>query len=135
MPGMRSPAQQALERPVEYATQADVQILAAEIRGLREAMEAELRAQRESTDVRFKTVEDLLEGQQELIGMLSSRIDQVDARLDRVDARLERVDARLERVDARFDSLLKWGIGLLVGAMVGFGGMIFGAASLITAGD
>ena len=84
-------------------------------------MEAELRAQRESTDVRFKTVEDLLEGQQELIRMLSSRID--------------RVDARLERVDARFDSLLKWGIGLLVGAMVGFGGMIFGAASLITAGD
>ena len=77
-------------------------------------METELRAQRETMDARIEKVEGLLEGQQELIRMLSSRLD---------------------RVDARFDSLLKWGIGLLVAAMVGFGGMIFGAASLITAGD
>ena len=96
MPGMRSPAQQMPERPVEYATQADVQILAAEIRGLREAMEAELRAQRESADARFEKVEGLLEGQQELIRMLSSRIDKVDARFDKVDARFEKVEGLLE---------------------------------------
>ena len=99
LPGRRSPVQQALERLVEYATQADVRILAAEIRGLREAMETELRAQRETMDARIEKVEGLLEGQQELIRMLSSR---------------------LGRVDARFDSLLKWGIGLLVVALVGF---------------
>ena len=60
--------------------------------------------------------------------MLSSRIDQVDARIDRVDAHLDRVDVRLERMDARFDSLLKWGIGLLVVAVVSLGGVIFAAA-------
>ena len=112
---------------MEAELRAQRETMEAELRAQRESMEAEFRAQRESTDARFKTVEGLLEGQQELIRMLSSRIDQVDARLDRV-------DARLERVDARFDSLLKWGIGLLVVAMVGFGGMLFGAASLIAEG-
>ena len=44
------------------------------------------------------------------------------------------MEARFDRVDARFDSLLKWAVGLLVGAMAGFGGLIFAAAHLITAG-
>ena len=114
MSGMRSPAQQVREQPVEYATQADVRVLAAEIRGLREAMEAELRAQRESADARIEKVEGLLEGRQELIRMLSSRID--------------RVDVPRERGDTRFDSILWWGVGILVVAMLGFGGMILGAA-------
>ena len=224
IPDMRSPVRQTLEQPVEYATKADVQVLAAEIRALRESMEAELRAQREATDARFEKVEaelraqreatdarfekveaelralretmeaelraqretmaaelraqretmaaelraqreitearfekveGLLEGQHELIRMLSSRIDQVnaridqvnaridqvdarfdqvDARIDRVEVRLERMDTRLDRLDARFDSLLKWGVGLLVAAMIGFAGVIFGAARFIAAG-
>ena len=125
--GMRVPAQQMREQPVEYATKADIQVLAAEIRGLRESMGAELRAQRESTDAHFEKIEGLLEGQQELIRMLASRIDQVDAHLGRIDAHLDRIDARRE-------SLLKWCVGVLVAAMIGFGGLVFGAARLIFVG-
>ena len=112
---MRSPARQTLEQPVEYATKADFQVLAAELRALRETMEA-----------RFDKVEGLLESQHELIRMLSSRIDQVNARIDQA-------DARLDRTDARRDSLLKWGMGVLAAAVIGFGGMILGAARLIIA--
>ena len=83
-------------------------------------MEAELRAQRETADARFEKIEGLLEGQQELIRMLSSRLD--------------RVDAHLDRVDARFDSILRWVVGILVVAMFGFGGMVFGAVRLIAGG-
>ena len=36
-------------------------------------------------------------------------------------------------MDARRGSLLKWGIGVLVAAVIGFGGMILEAARLIIA--
>ena len=113
MPGMRSPAQQAPAQPVEYATQADVQVLAAEIRGLRESMEAELRTLRESMEAELRTLRESMEAELRTLR--------------------ESMEARFNRVDARFDSLLNWAVGLLVGAMVGFGGLIFAAVHLITA--
>ena len=73
MPGMRSPAQQVRGQPVEYATKADVQVPAAEIRGFRESVEAELRAQREAADARFENVEDLPECRHEPIRMPALR--------------------------------------------------------------
>lgn len=51
---MRSPARQTPEQPVEYATKADVQVLAAEIRALPE-----------STDARFEKVEAELHARRE----------------------------------------------------------------------
>ena len=139
MPSMRSPAQRAPGRQVEYATQDDVRVLAAElraqresvdarfekveaeIRGLREFMKAELhaqrefmkaelRAQRESAEARFEKIDGLLESQQELIKVL-------------LDGQVQHA-ARFDRQDARLDALLKWGIGAMVAAMVGFGGLI-----------
>ena len=99
MPSMRSPAQRAPGRQVEYATQDDVRVLA-----------AELRAQRESAEARFEKIDGLLESQQELIKVL-------------LDGQVQHA-ARFDRQDARLDALLKWGIGAMVAAMVGFGGLI-----------
>ena len=103
MPDMRSPALRAPGRQVEYATQDDVRVLDAEIRGLRESMEAELRAQRESTETELRA-------QRELIKVL-------------LDGQVQHA-ARFDRQDARLDALLKWVIGAMVAAMVGFGGLI-----------
>ena len=114
MPNMRSPAQRAPGRQVEYATQDDVRVLAAEIRGLRESMEAELRAQRESMEAELRaqreSMETELRAQRELIKVL-------------LDGQVQHA-ARFDRQDARLDALLKWGIGAMVAAMVGFGGLI-----------
>ena len=52
MPGMSRPVQQ--RRQVEYATKADVEVLAAEIRGLREATEAQIQGFRETIEAQIQ---------------------------------------------------------------------------------
>ena len=196
MPNMRSPLQQTAGQPVEYATQADVRVPDAEIRGLREAMEAELGAQRESADARFGKVEAELRGLRESMeaelraqresmeAELRAQRESADVRFGKVeaelraqrefmeaelrvqrefmkaelraqrestDARFEKVEgllegqqelikvllegqvqqaARFDRQDARLDSLLKWGVGVMVGTMASFGGLVFAAVRL-----
>ena len=85
---MSRPAQQ--RQPPEYATKADVGVLAAEVRGLREATEAELRAQRESNDARLHAQDQALE------------------RLERQNERLER---QIERLAADHRATVRWIIG------------------------
>ena len=114
MPGMRSPAQQAREQPVEYATKVDFQVLAAEIRGFRESVEAELRAQREATDVRFEKVEVELRTQREtMVTELRAQRETMEAELraqrEATDVRFEKVEAELraqrEATDVRFEKV------------------------------
>ena len=82
---MSRPAQQ--RQPPEYATRADVGVLAAEVRGLREATEAELRAQRESNDVRLHAQ---------------------DQALERIERQIER---QIERLAADHRATVRWIIG------------------------
>ena len=105
--------------------------MAAEIRGFRESMEAELRAQRESTDVRFGNVGGELRAQRE---STEARLDKVEGLLEGRHELIRMLASRLDRRNARFDSLPKWGVGVLSASIAGFGGLIFGAARLITPG-
>ena len=92
---MSRPAQQ--RQPPEYATKADVGVLAAEVRGLREATEAELRAQRESNDARLHAQDQALE-----------RLERQNERLER---QIERLERQIERLAADHRATVRWIIG------------------------
>ena len=113
MPNMSRPVQQRrpVERqPAEYAAKADVEVLAAEIRGLREAVdarfekvEAEIRGLRESVEARFEKVE------AEIRGLRES-----------VDARLAAIERQIERMAADHRATVRW----IVGSAVALAGLM-----------
>ena len=61
MPSMSRPAQR--RGPPEYATKADVEVLAAEVRGHRESTEAEIRGLRESTEAEIRGLRESTEAE------------------------------------------------------------------------
>ena len=111
MPGMSRPVQQQPQRrQVEYATKADVEILAAEVHGFREATEAEIRGLREATDAQIQGFREA-----------------TDARLDAQDRALERIERQIERMAADHRATVRWivgaalALGALMMAMLEFG--------------
>ena len=102
MPNMDRLAQQ--QRPVEYATKADVEVLAAEVRGFREATEA-----------RFEKVD--------------ARLTAHDQVLDRIERHLERIDRRFDDQAERHRATIRW----IVGVAVALAGLILAVPGLILA--
>ena len=78
---MSRPVQQ--RRQIEYATKADVDILAAEVRGLRESTEAQIQGFREATD----------------------------ARQDAQGHALDRIERQIERMAADHRATVRWIVG------------------------
>ena len=145
MPGMSRPVQQQQQRrQVEYATKADVEILAAEVHGFREATAAEIRGLRESTkaDVEVlaaeirglreateaqiqgfrETTEAQIQGFREATEVRLDAQDQAQVRMERT---LERIDQRFDDQDARHRASVRW----IVGAVLAMGGLILTALS------
>ena len=96
MPNMGRPVQQ--RRQVEYAAKADVEVLAAEVRGHRESTKA---------DVQVLSAE-----------MLGFR-EAVDARLNTHDQALDRIERRLERLSADHRATVRW----IIGSALALGGL------------
>ena len=130
MPGMSRPVQRQ-RRQVEYATKADVGILAAEIHGFREAIKAEIRALRESTKADVEVLAAEIRGFREATkAEIRALRESTDARLNAHDQTLERIERTLERIDQRFDdqnarhkATVRW----VIGAALTLGGLILAA--------
>ena len=140
MPNMGRPVQQ--RRQVEYATKADVDILAAEVHGFREATAAEIRGLRESTkaDVEVlaaeirglrEATEAQIQGSREATEAqiqgfreaTEARQNAQDQTLARIERTLERMDQRFDDQDARHRATVRW----IVGAVLAMGGLVLAA--------
>ena len=120
MPGMGRPVQQQ-RRQVEYATKADVEILAAEVHGFREATAAEIRGLRESTKADVEVLAAEIRGLREATGA------QIQGLREATDARLDRIERQIERMAADHRATVRWivgsalALGALMMAMLRFG--------------
>ena len=141
MPSMSRPVQQQ-RRQVEYATKADVEILAAEVHGFREATEAEIRGLREATEAEIRALRESTKADVEVLAAeirgsreatkaeIRALRESTDARLNVHDQTLERIERTLERIDQRFDdqnarhkATVRW----IIGAVLTLGGLILAA--------
>ena len=153
MPNMSRPVQQRRQverQPAEYATKADVEILAAEVHGFREATEAEIRGLRESTkadvevlaaevreyrksteaeirglresvDARFEKVEaEIREYRKSTEAEIRGFREATDARLSAHDQMLDRIERHLERMAVDHRAAVRW----IVGSALALGGLI-----------
>ena len=112
MPGMSRPVQQQ-RRQVEYATKADVGILAAEVHGFRESTEAEIRGLREANEAQIQGFRESTE----------ARLNAHDQALERIERTLERIDKRFDDLNARHRATVRW----IIGAALTLGGLILAA--------
>ena len=124
MPNMSRPVQQRRQverQPAEYATKADVEVLAAEVRGFREATEAEIRGLRESTkaDVEVLAAE-VREYRKSTEAEIRGFREATDARLNAHDQMLARIERQIERMAADHRATVRW----IVGSALALGGLI-----------
>ena len=123
MPGMSRPVQQQ-RRQVEYATKADVGILAAEVHGFRESTEAEIRGLREANEAQIRGLREANEAQiQGFRESTEARLNAHDQALERIERTLERIDKRFDDLNARHRATVRW----IIGAALTLGGLILAA--------
>ena len=101
MLNMNRPVQQ--HRQVEYATKADFEVLAAEVRGLRESTDAQIQGFRKATDAQIQ-------------GFRES----TDARQDAQSHALDRIERQIERMAVDHRATVRW----IVGSALALGGLM-----------
>ena len=106
----------------------DVEILAAEVHGFREATAAEIRGLRESTKADVEVLAAEIQGFREATAAeIRGLREATDARLDAQDRTLERIERQIERMAADHRATVRWivgaalALGALMMAMLEFG--------------
>ena len=131
MPGMGRPVQRQ-RRQVEYATKADVEILAAEVHGFREATDAQIQGFREATAAEIRGLRESTKADVEVLaaeirGLREATDAQIQGLREATDARLDRIERQIERMAADHRATVRWivgsalALGALMMAMLRFG--------------
>ena len=132
MPSMSRPVQQQQRRQVEYATKADVEILAAEVHGFREATAAEIKGSREATAAEIRGLRESTKADVEVLaaeiqGFREATAAEIRGLREAADARLDRIERQIERMAADHRTTVRWivgaalALGTLMTAMLRFG--------------